>query len=166
MIPAIKAYPTQDLHLPEKGWRCEVAFYENPIERDRTWRRGWDGRGSFLKGYIFPLRIECSAITLLAALMRKWPLNSSFTASNPFYHLQQHYDVTSILRKALRHTSAGLALPGVDLYQPYIRTPPQNWPRRVLFSITTWFFFLCLGSSTIVPNLTQNYIRTIFPPSM
>ena len=64
--------------------------------------------GSFLKGYTFPLRIKCSATTLSAVLMRKWPMNSIFTTSNPFYHIQQSPDETSILRKALRHTSRGL----------------------------------------------------------
>ena len=31
-------------------------------------------------------------------------MNSSFTASNPFYHLQQNFDGASVLRKVLRHT--------------------------------------------------------------
>ena len=35
-------------------------------------------------------------------------MNSIFTTSNPFYHIQQSPDETSILRKALRHTSRGL----------------------------------------------------------
>jgi len=35
-------------------------------------------------------------------------MNSNFTASSPFYHLQQSLDGTSILRNALRHTGGGL----------------------------------------------------------
>ena len=35
-------------------------------------------------------------------------MNSSFTASNPFYHLQQNFDGTSVLRKVLRHINKGL----------------------------------------------------------
>ena len=35
-------------------------------------------------------------------------MNSSFIASSPFYHLQQNFDGTSVLRKALRHTDRGL----------------------------------------------------------
>ena len=50
------------------------------------------------------LRIECSTLTISAALMWKWHLNSNFMACSPFYHLQQSFDGTSILRNALRHT--------------------------------------------------------------
>ena len=64
--------------------------------------------GSFLKGYTFPFCIKCFATTLSTVLMKKWPMNSIFTASNPFYHIQQSPDETSILRKALRHTSRRL----------------------------------------------------------
>ena len=35
-------------------------------------------------------------------------MNSVFTASNPFYHLQQNLDGTNIQRKAMGRTSGGL----------------------------------------------------------
>ena len=35
-------------------------------------------------------------------------MSSSFIANNPFYHLQQNFDGTNVLRKVLRHTGRGL----------------------------------------------------------
>ena len=35
-------------------------------------------------------------------------MNSSFIASSPFYHLQQSFDRTNVLRKALKHRGGGL----------------------------------------------------------
>ena len=35
-------------------------------------------------------------------------MNNNFTTSSLFYHLQQNFDGTSVLRKVLRHTDGGL----------------------------------------------------------
>ena len=56
--------------------------------------------------YLLP-RIEYSVTTLSVALMKKWPLNSVFTASKPFYHLQQNLDGTSIQGRVLGCTRGG-----------------------------------------------------------
>ena len=52
--------------------------------------------GSFLKGYTYHPHFECFVTKLSATLMNKWPLNSVFTASNPFYHIQWSLEGTSI----------------------------------------------------------------------
>ena len=67
-------------------------------EKRRDSDGGKDGGRKFPEGYTFPLRIKCPTPTLSAALMWKWPLNSNFTVSSPFHHLQQSFDGTSILR--------------------------------------------------------------------
>lgn len=101
LIPLVKAYSTRE------GMEVRDSVLWEPDWKGYNLGKGSMG-GSFLKGYTFSLRIECSTTTLSTTLMRKWPLNSDFTTSNPFYYLQQNFDKTSILRKILRHTNGGL----------------------------------------------------------
>ena len=71
-------------------------------QKNKNDRRKFSGRNTSL------LRIECPALTLSAALMRKQPLNSNFIANSPFHHLQQSFDRTNILRNAQRYRGGGL----------------------------------------------------------
>ena len=64
--------------------------------------------GSFLKGYTYHPHFECSVTKLSATLMNKWPLNSVFTASNPFYHIQWSLEGTSIKGRVFGHTRGRL----------------------------------------------------------
>ena len=92
-----------------EGKEMRDNILEEPILRKKDHGRGprWWKKASY-KGYTFPHRIECTTTTLSVTLMKKWHLNSSFTASSSFHHLQQNSDGTSDLRKALRHIGGGL----------------------------------------------------------
>ena len=109
MVPPTKMYLTWGFHWFEKGKGCKIALREDPFGGERIMEGGprWWEEAS-CKWYTFPHHIECTTTTLSAALMRKWHLNSSFTASSPFYHLHSSSDGTSNLRKALRHIGGGL----------------------------------------------------------
>ena len=54
-IPPIKVYLTRGLHQLEKGRRCEIALYKNPLRGKRTMERGQDGgRELPVKVYVPP----------------------------------------------------------------------------------------------------------------
>jgi len=72
MVPLVKIYLTQELHQFEKGKGCRVALQEDSFGGERIMEGGprrWEEASC--KGYTFPHRIECTATTILAALMRK-----------------------------------------------------------------------------------------------
>ena len=85
---------------PEDGsWSMgHLMSFEEPQWGQRMW-------GKLLERDTSYLHIECPTPTISTALMWKWHLNSNFTACSPFYHLQQSFNGTSILRNALRQTS-------------------------------------------------------------
>ena len=94
------------VYLGRRWGRC-LEFDERPSGRNSILGEDQHGGRKLLEWYTFHLRIECSVVTLLVALMKKWLLNSVFTASNPFYHFQQNLDGTSIQGRVLGHTSGG-----------------------------------------------------------
>ena len=67
---------------PEDGSRSmrHLVSYEEPQWGQRMW-------GELLERDTSYLHIECSTLTISAALMWKWHLNSNFMAYSPFYHL-------------------------------------------------------------------------------
>ena len=73
------------------------------------------------KGNLFEgghhLHIQCFALTVLAAFMRKRRLNNDSTAYNSLYHLQKGPDRTNIQIIPLRRTNGELRCNGND----YIR---------------------------------------------
>ena len=93
-----------------EGRKMQDNTLGEPISRKNDHGKGQDsGRKLPIKGIPFPTALNALQQPYQSvALMRKWHLNSSFTASNLFYHLQQNSDGTSDLRKVLRHTSEGL----------------------------------------------------------
>ena len=94
------------VYLGRRWGRC-LEFDECLSGRNRILGEDQHGGRKLLEGYTFYLRIECSVTTLLVALMKKWLLNSVFTASNPFFYLQQNLDGTSIQGRVLGRTSGG-----------------------------------------------------------
>ena len=88
--------------LVEDGKRHGVLW----APKEEKWHSGeiqWVV-GSYLKGHTYHLCIKCLVANLSTAFMRRWPLNSVFTTSNPFYHLQQSLDGTSIRGRVLGRT--------------------------------------------------------------
>ena len=105
-------WPKNGLHVNSKSW---ISPEDSAKPEDRSkgmgiWcpmknHNGGKGcEGKFLERDTSYLRIECPTPIILAALIWKWHLKSNFIACSPFYHLQQSFDGTSILRDALRHT--------------------------------------------------------------
>ena len=66
------------------------------------------GRRKFPEENTSHLCIQYSVPIKLAALMRKWPLNSDFTVHSSFYHLQKGPDGTSIPIVSLKRIDWGL----------------------------------------------------------
>ena len=95
-------------HLPEESKRIRtINILWRPEGRRKDNNGGRDGGRKFPERGTSHLCIQCLTTTLLTA-MWKWPMNSDFKASSPFYYLQQSLDGTNILWSTLRHTCGGL----------------------------------------------------------
>ena len=82
-------------HLPEESKRIRTINILWRLEgRRKDNNGGRDGGRKFPEWRTSHLRIQCLTTTLSTSLMWKWPMNSDFKASSPFYHLQQSLDGT------------------------------------------------------------------------
>ena len=104
----VKRIWPKKLVYPRRRWGRCLEFDERPNGRKSILRKDQCGGRKLLKGYASHHRIECSVTILSVTLMKKWPLNSVFTANNPFYYFQQKLDETSIQGRVLGRTSGGL----------------------------------------------------------
>ena len=94
---------------PEDESKIKAAsILWRPKERRKDHDGSRDSGEKFPERYASHLHIEYLSPTISTALMWKWHLNSNFTASNLFYHLQQSFDGRSILRNVLKRASGGL----------------------------------------------------------
>ena len=89
-------------------WGCEGRQDKELEEKRKDHMGGRYGGRKFPGTTYFPPSHWMPCNNLISCIMRKWHMNSNFIASNPFYHLQQNFDGTSVLRKVLRHTNGGL----------------------------------------------------------
>ena len=103
----VKCIWFERLVYPRRRWGRCLESDERSSGRNSILGEDQHGGRKLLEGYTFYLRIECSVTTLSAALMKKWPLNSVFTTSNPFFHLQQNLNGTGIQGRVLGRTSGG-----------------------------------------------------------
>ena len=127
-----------------------------PEWRDTVWGKDQCG-GRKLPKRVYHPRIEYSVTTLAAVLMKKWPLNSIFTTDNPFYHLQQNPDGTSIQKRALGHTSGGLGCKEGG----YIREKKLCSVGREIFRERVCVVNRKVNSVLLDKSQSKTYIRTL-----
>ena len=105
----VEVYQPRGLHWPKHGRGYRVALHRNPCGRERIMGgRQWRWEEASWRSLPSPFALNALEQPYQLYLMRKWPLNSIFTASSPFHHLQQSVDGTSVLRNIWRHTDRGL----------------------------------------------------------
>ena len=95
-----------DLRMEVEAWTFSILW--RTMEGGENHNGGKGCERKFLERDTSHLCIKCPTPTILTALMWKWYLNNNFTASSPFYHIQQSFNGTSILRNALRHIGGRL----------------------------------------------------------
>ena len=88
--------PKEGIYLKMGGEKTK-NFWEVRI---RCRERIMEGRGSFQWELAYCHRIKWLATTLSVALIKKWPEQWNSQLSSPFYHLQQKFKGTSVIRRA------------------------------------------------------------------